>query len=109
MFKTVIEKEKPWKILYHDSRQLNQGSYKSYLKKKKKKNQNSICTFKNAEITFLTVSDQHAPKISNVLRGNHEPHVYKDLCKAIMKGSQLKAKANKKKPWAFLDVKSNDT
>ena len=34
---------------------------------------------------------------SKVLRGNHQPHFDKNLCKAIMKRSKLKTKANRTK------------
>ena len=41
--------------------------------------------------------DEHAPKKTKIFRGDHKPHIDKTLRKAIMKGSQLKNKANKTK------------
>ena len=40
---------------------------------------------------------KHAPKKRKWVRGNHKPHIYKELRKAIMKRSRLKNKANKTK------------
>ena len=43
--------------------------------------------------------NKHAPKKRKWVRGNHKPHINKELRKAIMKRSRLKNKANKtKKP-----------
>ena len=39
--------------------------------------------------------DRHAPKKTRFLRGNHQPHLNKDLRKAIMKRSRLKNIANR--------------
>ena len=44
--------------------------------------------YDNFEKTFANVLDAHAPR--KVLRGNHKPHVDKNLRKAIMKRSKLK-------------------
>ena len=41
--------------------------------------------------------DAHAPRKTKVLRGNHKPHVYKNLCKAIMKRSALKRETSRTK------------
>ena len=40
------------------------------------------------------VLDAHAPKKSRVIRGNHKPHVTKEMRKAIMKRSFYKNKVN---------------
>ena len=45
----------------------------------------------------MTVLDAHAPRKTQVLRGNHKPHVDKYLRKAIMKRSALKRKASRTK------------
>ena len=47
------------------------------------------------EDNFVNVLDKHAPKKTNIFRGNHKPHVSKTLKLAIMKRSRLKNKANK--------------
>ena len=41
--------------------------------------------------------NKHAPKKRKWVRGNHKPHINKELRKAIMKRSRLKNKANKTK------------
>ena len=41
--------------------------------------------YENFVKIFVNVLDAHAPKKTNVLRGNHKPHVDKSLCKTIMK------------------------
>ena len=49
------------------------------------------------ESIFVKVLDSYAPKKMKIVRGNHKPHITKQLRKAIMKRSQLKNKANKTK------------
>ena len=53
--------------------------------------------YENFEKTFVNVLDAHAPRKTKVLRGNHKPHVDKNLRKAIMKRSKLKNTANRTK------------
>ena len=53
--------------------------------------------YKNFEKTFVNVLDAHAPRKTKVLRGNHKPHVDKNLRKTIMRCSKLKNKANRTK------------
>ena len=51
------------------------------------------------EYIFTSKLNKHAPKKRKWVRGNHKPHINKELRKAIMKRSRLKNKANKtKKP-----------
>ena len=51
------------------------------------------------ENIFTSKLNKHAPKKREWVRGNHKPHINKELRKAIMKRSRLKNKANKtKKP-----------
>ena len=45
----------------------------------------------------LTGQHRHAPRKTDILRGNQKPHVDKNIRKAIMKRSKLKAKANRTK------------
>lgn len=52
-------------------------------------------SFSSFNDVFTTTLNEHAPLKSRILRGNHKPHVNKDLRKAIMKRSQLKNKANR--------------
>ena len=53
--------------------------------------------YQNFEETFVRVLDAHSPRKAKVLRGNHKPHVNKNLRKAIMKHSALKRKASRTK------------
>ena len=53
--------------------------------------------YKNFEETFVKVVDAHSPRKTKVLRGNHKPHVDKNLRKAIMKRSALKRKGSRTK------------
>ena len=46
---------------------------------------------------IFKVLDANATRKTKVLRGNHKPHVDKNFCKAIMKRSKLKNKANRTK------------
>ena len=49
------------------------------------------------EYIFTSKLNKHAPKKRKWVRGNHKPHVNKELRKAIMKRSRLKSKTNKTK------------
>ena len=53
--------------------------------------------YEHFENTFGNVLDAHAPRKTKVLRGNHKPHVDKNLRKAIMKRSELKSKVSRTK------------
>ena len=51
------------------------------------------------ENIFTSKLNKHAPKERKWVRGNHKPHINKELHRPIMKRSRLKNKANKtKKP-----------
>ena len=47
------------------------------------------------EKEFIDTLNKHAPKKTELFRGNQKPHVYKVLCSPIMKRSRLKNKAKK--------------
>ena len=49
------------------------------------------------ENNFVSISDKHAPKKTNILQGNQKPYFNKNLRKQIMITSRLKHKANKSK------------
>ena len=53
--------------------------------------------YENFEKAFVNALYAHAPRKTKFLRGNHKPHVDKNLRKAIMKRSKLKIKANRTK------------
>ena len=54
-----------------------------------------VDTYTNFEETFTRILDKHAPRKTKILRGNNQPHLTKDLRKAIMLRSKLKNMANK--------------
>ena len=47
------------------------------------------------ENVFASKLNKHAPTKRKWVRGNHKPHIYKELRKAILKRSRPKNKANK--------------
>ena len=49
------------------------------------------------ENIFTSKLNKHAPRKRKWVRGNHKPHINKELRKTIMKRSRLKNKANKTK------------
>ena len=49
------------------------------------------------ENNFVSTSDKHARKKTNILQGNQKPHFNKNLRKQIMITSCLKNKANNSK------------
>ena len=49
------------------------------------------------ENNFVSISDKHARKKTNILQGNQKPHFNKNLQKQIMITSCLKNKANNSK------------
>ena len=60
----------------------------------------------NFEKTFENVLNAHAPKKTKFLLGNQKPRLDKNLCKAIIKRSQLKNKANRTKN--LEDIRNNE-
>ena len=53
--------------------------------------------YKHFEYIFTSVLNEYAPRKKKVIRGNHKPHLNKELRKAIMLRFKLKNKANKTK------------
>ena len=47
------------------------------------------------ENVFVTVLDIHAPRNTQILRGNQKPHIDKNPPEAIIKRLDLKSKANR--------------
>ena len=67
---------------------------------------NMIMNYDEFENIFTNILNRHAPLKTKYLRANNKPHVTKDLRKAIMKRSQLKAIAVKsQKPEDWVDYK----
>ena len=51
-----------------------------------------IDKYETFEKEFLKVLNKHAPLKKKFIRANHVPYMTKNLCKAIMKRSQLENK-----------------
>ena len=94
MLKTRFKREESKYFIYRDYKNFNDMNFRKELENKLEE-----CPkhYENFEKTFVNVLDVHAPRKIKVLRGNHKPHVDKNLRKAIMKLSKLKNKANRTK------------
>ena len=89
MPKTTFKKEE-----HRDYKKFDSTAFQTDLQSKLEED---LKVYQNFEETFVRVLDAHAPRKTKVLRGNHKPHVDKDLRKAIMKRSALKRKASRTK------------
>ena len=98
MLKMTYEKLPPRIVKYRQWKRFNKDFFKfelsSYLQYNTFVNKTDYSNFEKA---FETILERHAPLKTKFLRGNHQPHVTKDLRKAIMLRSKLKNKANKTK------------
>ena len=94
ILKTIFKKEEPKLHKYRDYKKFDSAAFdtdrQSQLEEYPK-----VC--QNFKETFVRVLNAHAPRKAKVLRGNHKPHVDKNLRKAIMKFSALKRKASRTK------------
>ena len=86
MLKTIFEKEEPKLYKYRDYKNFDSTAFHTDLQSKLEEGPK---VYQNFEENFVRVSDAHAPRKTKVLRGNPEPHVDKNLRKAIMKRSAL--------------------
>ena len=94
MLKTTFKKDKPKLFKYLDYKKFDSTAFHTDLQNKLDEGPK---VYQNFEDTFVRVLDAHAPRKTKVLRGNHKPHVDKNLRKAIMKRSALKRKASRTK------------
>ena len=94
ILKTAFEKEESKKVTY---RNYNQFQWETFEKDLTSSLRNCNGEYENYEQNFIKVLNTHAPKKVKMLRGNHKPHYYKNLRKAIMKRSTLKNKAKRTK------------
>ena len=94
MLKICFKREESKHFIYRDYKNFNDMNFRKDLESKLEE-----CPkhYENFEKTFVNVLDAHAPRKTKVLRGNHKPHVDKNLREAIMKRSKLKNKANRTK------------
>ena len=94
MLKTTFKKNEPKLFKYRDYKKFDSTAFHTDLQNKLDEGPK---VYQNFEDTFVRVLDAHAPRKTKVLRGNHKPHVDKNLRKAIMKRSALKRKASRTK------------
>ena len=76
MLKTCFKREEAKHFIYRDYKNFNDVNSRMGLE-----NELEECPkhYENSEKTFANVSDAHAPRKTKVLRGNHKPHVNKNL------------------------------
>ena len=86
--KTKFEKFEPKKLIYRNFKQFKLDICNSM---------SAVRTHTAFENNFVSILDKHAPKKTNILRGNQNHHFNKNLWKPIMIRSRLKNKANKSK------------
>ena len=94
MLKTTFKKDEPKLFKYRDYKKFDSTAFHMDLQNKLDEGPK---VYQNFEDTFARVLDAHAPGKTKVLRGNHKPHVDKNLRKDIMKHSALKWKASRTK------------
>ena len=92
--KTTFEKEEFKKVTCCNYKQFQWETFEKDLTGSLR---NCNGEYENYEQNFIKVLNTHASKKVKILRGNHKPHYYKNLRKAIMKRSRLKNKAKRTK------------
>ena len=96
MLKLKYQKLPPKVIKYRDWKYFDCDSFKLELSECLKFNKTyNMESYQNFEKVFEYVLEKYAPLKTKFLRGNNQPHVTRDLRKAIMVRSKLKNKANK--------------
>ena len=94
VMKTTFKSEEPKKLIYCDYSNFSSECFKDDF-------MSSICQekhdYSDVEKKFIATFNKHVSKKIKIFRGNQKPHISftLPLCKAIMKISQLKNKANK--------------
>ena len=94
MLKTIFKKDEPKLFKYRDYKKFDSTAFHTDLQNKLDEGPK---IYQNFEDTFERVLDAHAPRKTKVLRGNHKPHLDKNLRKTIMKRSALKRKESRTK------------
>ena len=94
MLKTTFQKLPPQKIYYRKWKNFDVEFFNRELSENLQHIREDFSTFNNI---FIQLLDKHAPMRTKSLRGNNQPHLTKDLRKAIMERSKLKNKANRTK------------
>ena len=103
MLKTTFKKEDSKRLIYRDYNNFSNEYFQNDLKNDLLKCPKNYESFENVSVTVL---DRQATRKSKILHGNKNPHVDKNLRKAIMKRLELKSKANRtKRPKDISDYK----
>ena len=76
MLKTSFKREESKHFIYRDYKNFIDTDFRMDLGDK---HEECPKHYKNFEKTFVNVSDAHAPRKTKILRGNHKPHVDKNL------------------------------
>ena len=84
IMKTKFASEEPKKFVYRDYKTFSHENFKNDLLSKTVDENVDYSKFEKGLIDTLS---KHAPKKTNLLRGNQKPHINKVLCSAIMKRS----------------------
>ena len=88
ILKAKFEKLGPKKFIYHNFKQYDSEQFKLDICN----SMSAVRTHAAFENTFVTILDKHAPKKTEILRGNQTPYFNKKLRKQIMIRSRLQNK-----------------
>ena len=88
ILKSTFPKAKPKQIVYRKFKNFDLENFLNEIRTKMQ----SIDKYETFEEKFLKVLNKHAPLKKKFIRANHVPYMTKNLCKAIMKRSQLENK-----------------
>ena len=102
MLKATFKKEEPKLYKYRDYKKFDSTAFQTDLQSKL---EGGPKVYQNFEETFVRVVDAHASRKIKALRGNYQPHVDKNLRKAIMKCLALKRKASRTKQQDIIKYK----
>ena len=94
MLKTTFKKEDSKRLIYHDDKNFNNEYFQNDLKNSLPKCPKN---YESLENVFVSVLHRHVLRKCKILHGNQKLHFDKNLCKAIMKRSELKSKTNRTK------------
>ena len=92
MLKSDLSNSKPKLVNYRDYKRLYFENFKTSLDNAL---QHWSTNYKHFQYIFTSVLNEYAPKKKKAIRGNHKPHLNKELRKAFMLRSKLRNKANK--------------
>ena len=85
---------------------INYKNFQFFVFKTDLNNASRCCpsSYNDFDHIFIFTLNHQAPKKEKVIRGNHNPHMNKEIRKAIMLRSKLKNKAHKSKTTADIEA-----